>query len=456
MTDRIKQKIHTLIYAQKFSEILSGAVWSILASIVSVGLSFLSSMLIAQWYGAKVIGILAILNSFLMIVSIITVAGMDTAVMRIIPEHLIKYSSSSAAAIYHKILFIALVLSLLLGTISYHYADSIAEIFFSKPKLSYYFSLSSFFIVFCSLKKINLQAVRSVKMIKMYCLLQITPQTSNLILLIAMSMLWTDKDIPIYALLLGIALTAILGWVTIENQLTKQRKPADIIERTPFNHILSISFPMFTSSAMSFLISQSGIILLGMFSSEAEVGYYSIAVRLSLLTSFVLAAINTMTGPKISEEFQRGKIENVFAVAKNASKLIFWTTIPILLLLIFSGHYILHHFYGLEFVKAYPALVILIFGQGVHAISGPTGLFMNMAGSQNQYKNMMLIAATLNLVLCILLIPKYSYVGAAIASSFSLIFWNITTLIYMIKKYGNVTAYLPLVSRITYCRQTRE
>ena len=88
--------------------------------------------------------------------------------------------------------------------------------------------------------------------------------------------------------------------------------PYDQIHPMPAREILFISMPMFMSATMNFLIGQTGVIMLGMYQSEADVGYYAVAVKLSTLTAFVLTAINSMAAPKFSELFQTGQIEELF------------------------------------------------------------------------------------------------------------------------------------------------
>jgi O-antigen/teichoic acid export membrane protein len=98
----------------------------------------------------------------------------------------------------------------------------------------------------------------------------------------------------------------------------------------------------------------------------------------------------------------------------------------------------------LEPTSPFTALVLLAIGQFVHSISGATGLFMNMTGNQKALRNIMLIAAVLNIGINIILIPSLGIYGAAIAAMVSLIAWNITTLIYIKMKFGKTTGYFPL------------
>jgi len=131
------------------------------------------------------------------------------------------------------------------------------------------------------------------------------------------------------------------------------------------------------------------VIMLGMFRGEAEVGCYSVSVKLATLTSFILTAVTSMAAPKFSEYYHANKQVELFHIAKKSTKLIFWTTVPLLLFLLIFGKYIIITLFGNDFIASYSAMVILVCGQFVNSISGSTGMFMSMTGKEKQYRNIM-------------------------------------------------------------------
>jgi O-antigen/teichoic acid export membrane protein len=336
------------------------------------------------------------------------------------------------------------VVSLVTGALFFCSANLLADKVFSKPHLSFYFALASAFIVFQSLMQLNTQAVRGLKLIKVFAMMQVFPQGFNLLFLLIVGLLWQSRDVPVYALLFGFAMTGVTGWIIMEYAFKKRMQPNDSVHPIPWSTILSISLPMLMTATMAFIIGQTGVIMLGMFRSEVEVGYYAIAVKLATLTTFILNAVNSMAGPKFSELYHSNKMDELFYVAKKSAKLIFFTTTPLLLVFLVLGKPILILVFGREFGMAYLALVFLVIGQFVNSISGSTGMFMNMTGNQNVFKNIMFIAAGLNIVTNMLLIPKYGIEGAGIASMVSFCFWNITTLVYIKKQFGKTIGYFPM------------
>lgn len=446
MINFIKRKYTNLTSDTRFSEILTGSAWALGARIIATVIGMITSIIIARWYGAEVVGIVAVLNSFLMLATIFTVLGTNTSILRLIPEHLAKYSPTSAFKVYRKTQYFVAGLSVITGALLFFGSGFIAEKIFSKPHLRYYFALGAVFIVFKSLVDLNTEAVRGVRLIRVFAFMQLLPTLSKLVILVPITVFFFHRDNPIYAIFASTAITALAGAWIMDRVFKKKTSPNDTLQPMPMKEILTISMPMLMTATMTFIIGQTGVIMLGMFRSEAEVGYYAIAVKLATLTAFILNAVNSMAGPKFSELYHSGKMDELFHVAKKAAKLIFWTTSPILFFLIFLGKPIITLLYGEDFTVAYWAMVLLIIGQFINSISGSTGLFMNMTGNQNMFRNFVFIAALINISLNVLFTPKYGLYGAAIAGMVSLMTWNIATLCYIKIKFGKTTGYCPVLA----------
>ena len=442
----LKTKYHNLVADSRFSEIFIGSAWALSARVLATALGLATSIVIARFYGAEVMGIVSVINSFLMLVAIFTVLGTDVSILRLIPEHLAKYSPTSAFKVYRKTQTFVAGISLVVSVILFLGSGFIADTVFSKPHLRSYFAFASLFVLFQSIASLNTQAVRGVRLVRVFAFMHLLPSFSNFSLLILLTVFFFHSDNPVYVLFASFAITALTGAIIMERVFKKKSKPNDALCPMPMRDILTISLPMFMTATMTFIIGQTGVIMLGIYRPEAEVGYYSVSVKLATLTTFILQAVFSMAGPRFSELYHLNRMDELFHVAQKSAKLIFWITTPALFLLILLGKPVITFLYGAEFSIAYWAMVILSLGQFVNSISGATGLFMNMTGNQNVFRNIVLIAALINLVLNILLTPTYGLYGAAIAGMISMMTWNIATLFFIKAKFGKTTGYFPLLA----------
>ena len=150
-----------------------------------------------------------------------------------------------------------------------------------------------------------------------------------------------------------------------------------------------------------------------------------------------------IAAPKFAEYYYAGKMEDLFHVAHKSARLIFWATSPILVVLVFLGHPIMKFVFGTEFTVAYPAMLVLVAGQFVNAVSGSTGIFMNMTGRQAAFRNIMTASAVLNVLLCLALVPRFGTLGAACSGALCLVTWNLVTLYYIKSRHGIGIGYFP-------------
>lgn len=443
MNLNIKHKLHNLTSDKNFLEILVGSAYAVAAQIMAVGLTMIANIIVARVYGAESVGILAMVNFFLLLISIIAIMGTDITILRIIPEYVAKHSVAAAFQMYRNTQYFVSGVAAVLGVVFFFASDFVATSLFSKPNLSFYFSLAAVLVVFKSLMELNINAARGLRLIRTFAVMQVIPAAAMLAILIAGTILFPGPGNPVYAQLVAYGISAILG-IWIMNRAFKARvQPEETVDCMRLSAVLAISTPMLVTVTMLLFISQTGVIMLGIFRTESEVGYFSIAGKLASLTSFILQAINTIAAPKFSELFHTGRIDELFYVAKKSTKLIFWITLPIFVILIVYGRPILSRMFGEGFASAYPALIMLVAGQFVSSIAGSTGYFMNMTGHQKMLRNIITVAALINVILCWVLVPRYGINGAAFSGMISLTFWNVFVLIYIKNKYGMTIGYVP-------------
>jgi len=203
----------------------------------------------------------------------------------------------------------------------------------------------------------------------------------------------------------------------------------------PVSQMLKTASPMMLSSSIYLLITWIDTIMIGIYLNEADVGIYNVAVRVSGLVAFGLAAISSISAPKFSETYNNGDHLGFKKVVHESSRLIFLSTLPIIIILLFFNQYILL-FFGDEFIAATGVLYILLLGQLSNTFSGSLAFILQMTGNEKIFRNVLTLGLIINVVLNIILIPRSGIIGAGIASASSLVVWNILSLVIIKKKFG--------------------
>jgi O-antigen/teichoic acid export membrane protein len=185
-----------------------------------------------------------------------------------------------------------------------------------------------------------------------------------------------------------------------------------------------------------------GIIL----TNPESVGVYHTAFKLSMFAAIALMSINSIASPKFAEMFGKNDMEGLKKVVHQSTKLIFWTSVPLVTIFFIFPEFFLGLF-GEEFKIGVTAFILLSCGRLISSFSGSVGNILQMTGNQNIYALVLFFGAILNIVLNLILIPEYGINGAAIASMSSLIVWNLSMVLVVKKKFGFYTFYIPFIKR---------
>ena len=192
--------------------------------------------------------------------------------------------------------------------------------------------------------------------------------------------------------------------------MIKQFNQIKLIRTLTKKEIVKTSFPMMLSSSILLLMAWSDTIMIGIFKAEVEVGIYNVALKLAMTTGIVLASVNSIVAPKLSETFNNYKVDEFQKLIKQSTRIIFFSTLPILIILFLLPEFLLS-FFGAEFTIAKNTLLILLVGQVGNAMSGSVGYILQMTGNEKLFQNILTLALLLNIVLNFLLIPKYGIIG---------------------------------------------
>jgi O-antigen/teichoic acid export membrane protein len=115
-----------------------------------------------------------------------------------------------------------------------------------------------------------------------------------------------------------------------------------------------------------------------------------------------------------------GDKERLASFFAETIKWTFWPSLAACVAILAIGHPLLALF-GENFVNAYPVMFILAVGMLSRAAVGPAERLLNMLGEYKQCAFVYAGAFAINLVLCVVLIPRVGIEGAAFATTTALV-----------------------------------
>lgn len=180
-------------------------------------------------------------------------------------------------------------------------------------------------------------------------------------------------------------------------------------------HLLRDSWPLILSGIMVMLYMRIDQVMLGEMIGDISVGIYSAAIRLTEVWFFIPTAILISVFPNIIETKKRDE-GLYYRRLQRLYTTLTWVAIAIALVVMFLANPVIRVLYGQEFQAAGSVLVISIWA-GVFVFQGLTRSKWLVAENLQKYTYFFTgIGVIINIILNLILIPKYEASGAAIAT----------------------------------------
>ncbi|ACN15623.1 lipopolysaccharide biosynthesis protein [Desulforapulum autotrophicum HRM2] len=235
-----------------------------------------------------------------------------------------------------------------------------------------------------------------------------------------------------------VAVTYAIGWVFVTLSV-------GMYWRTLYTHdtkstlipkqLLVTSMPLFWVTVSTMVVTSSSAVILGWLESSKNVGIFTTAARIALLTSFLLQVTNAAISPKLAALYESNKKEEMEKMVQRITLGLGIIGLFQTLFLVVAGRYILS-LWGNEFEEGYWILIILSVGQLFNIGTGAADTLLVMCGQEKIQKNISIIFMCFNLVSSFIFIKYYGIYGAAVATALTVIGQNITRLILAKTKIG--------------------
>ncbi|MBQ7862549.1 MAG: flippase [Clostridia bacterium] len=178
------------------------------------------------------------------------------------------------------------------------------------------------------------------------------------------------------------------------------------------------------SSMMVTIFAQTDRIMLKLMINEEAVGYYSAAVTVAGMTSFVFAALIDSFRPEILECKKKSSPEYEANLKKLYAVIIYLSFIQSIAVTVFA-ELIVNIMYSSAFSASVPALRIIVWYTTFSYLGAVRNIWILAEGKQKYLWIINLSGAIMNVALNLILIPRFGINGAAAASLVTQIFTNV-------------------------------
>lgn len=408
---------------------------TIVVQIIGVLARLITSIILGRILGPAGLGEVNLINQIITIVMVVSMFGMDhVLVKKIAIAHSNNNFNSIGNTIFTALLVnisIAIVLTVL-GVLGSGFIAS----FFNNTRLQIPIIIGFIIIVPQTIGSVFVSGINGYRKIWQSRLFK--DFSTSLIVLIGIGLcLFFDLEITLIKVILLYTIGRLITFIVATIYWKTLYRPI-FVRKFVDKKMFKMAFPLFFVSATTLLASSVDILMLGWLSDISKVGFYTVASRLVLFVAIFLQITNAALSPKIATFFANNQFKEMSIMVKQVTFLLMIIGLISTLLFLLFGKSLLG-FWGSEFSGAYICLIILCFGQFINISTGCSGVLLIMCGYEKIFSYVTGSFLILNIVLNYFLIIRYNEVGAAIATTLTIVGENITRVIVAKQKTGVLT-----------------
>jgi len=413
-------------------------------------------VIIARDFGPDIYGSFSLALAIFSFAITLSFLGFSEGILRFTPLYRGTKKINNIRYILRWSISILTISSVLFGALLFFASEFISINIFHDPNLIIFLKVLSFVFPFCIIGSVFLCFIRGFEKAKEYTFIsEFLQNAAKLVFLIFFIVLGMKSSSIVFSHFAGVLLVSIVSYFYCRYKLPEIFKKNVLNGKTKKkvrSKFVFYSIPLIFSGILYVLFGYMDSILIGIFKSPSDVGFYNAALPIATFLSFIPTLFLQIFFPMITREFFEKKFELVHESAKQVQKWVFIINLPLFFLMfLFSGAFI-NLFFGAQYLVAEQALRILSVGFFFYSMTQISENLILAIGKSKILLVNVSVLILLNIVLNLILIPKYGIEGAALSVTLSYILLYIT-LLFQVHYYMKIfplkrKMFLVLISAI--------
>lgn len=404
-------------------KLLADVSWSTASLAVTPLLAFPASVVLARCLGPHDLGLYGTAMMVFSIFGLLAAFGLKGTVTKFAAE---AGEVGEIAGIFTA----AAILAVLTGTavgLTCFMAAPYMETLVEMPGLAPLLVIVSLAFPFSALLDVEVGLLNSQRRMGELALLKVAQAVLRVALLVGLVGLGAGPEGGIAALALSFAVVSVLALARMSSFITY---PIDDLGRR-VGKLVRFAKHLASASAVNMVQNQIDTLMIAVFLTPEDVGAYGVAVVSVSFITIVPSAIQTVTYPTTAAYLACGDREGLHQLLDLSMKRSACLLAPAGAFLAFFGGPLIHILFGREYGQSVVPMFILLIGRVIRGGTiVPIGGSLSAAGRPQFLTALSAIAATINVTLNALLIPRFGIAGAATATSVTLLIDTVLSLIF--------------------------
>ena len=365
-------------------------------------ISFFLMVFLARYFSTEDFGTYNFVITYIMLFGVISGFGLDSVIIRDIARN---------STITTKIISNALSVRIFTSICSIIIAITFIHLMNIPPTTILYVSITSLVLICQNLSYLYESLFKAKLKMEYYTISIIITRIIYGLLIFAVIFLEGNLIYIFFALIFSELVRACIGYIYSR----KFTKAIPELDSDCLKYLMKNAIPFIMSSAFLVIYYRIDVVMLSILAGDISVGLYSAAYRLTDPLLFLPSAIAASLLPVMSRQYIKKKntIQSTFTKGIKYTLILM---LPIIISIFFISQKIINLVYGLDYSDSVIALQILIWALLFNSISSIQSSTLIAVNKQKLNAISIGICCLINIILNLLLIPEYSYIGAALAT----------------------------------------
>ena len=401
--------------------------------VLELGISFLATLIIARVLGRVGFGAVSLGRTTMTLVSTVLLLGLDTGVGRYLPR---QTREEDRRGVLVSAMQLAVPLSVVGGLALFLAASPLATVVFDDPSIVPILRVFGVAVPFAAVMKLAVGAVQgSQKALPKVIVRNVVQPVTRFVGIAVVLAVVTGVGrvvgiawayVLAYAVAAGVGVYFIARLTPLFSAGPSSDGSFSLGSYRPMRReMLAFSAPLALTMAMSILLSDLDTVMLGALGSTGAVGVYNVVYPLAELLVVALSSFAFVFMPVLSELDAEGARAEMRRVYQVIAKWVFVATFPVFSLFVLFPEVVIGLTFGPAYVDGALSLSVLAVGFFVHATAGLNVNALTAIGRTRVVLYDNLFATALNAGLNLLLIPRFSFLGAAVTTTVSYLVLNL-------------------------------
>lgn len=367
--------------------------------------------MLARFMGPENFGSWSFFYSILSTILLLSYFGINASSKKFVAQY--NYTDN-LGSVFKSSLKVRTLFSLIFITLFIILHDTLANII-GRVEFSRFFLLASPFIFLAGFVEYYKHLFEGLHRLKYAFFIGLSEHGLKLFLSALFLYIIADITGIIYAFNVAYIFTALLGTYLLFARFYRNGWSSDEDFST---RIIRYSLPLFFVSIGFSILVELDTIMIGLLSSDSEVGIYAVAKQIIIKLPHIALAISLGTMPvfaKLNRE-NANELKSLFYRLLKTNTIIFGF---ISIVIISTSWFFIPLLFGQEYAASVIPLIILVSYMFLFSYSIFLSTFLDYQGMAKKRAVNISITITLNIILNLLLIPRYGATGASIGTSLS-------------------------------------